>query len=309
MMVHQIIVGKICDEYADKDDRIKVIHKDNDGLSAARNAGAKIANGEWITFVDGDDWLDYNTCEIIYKKLNKIEVDVALFGAIRNNEKVEEKFQYKFSNTTYFDKKGCENLQIEILDFNANLSSQWAKFYKRDFIKKNNLYNIESLKQGAEGIEFNIRVFGKAEKAIFINEFLYHYRYNENSISSHSTNENNFLILECFKKIRETLKNNDNYNKVLPLYYNRLLYVIVTTAISGYFNPSNKETYKDKKRGFKNYLKDSLVKETLKSANLKGIEPARQMIIICIKLRLFWCVNIMAKIRKKQKILQRGKNG
>ena len=302
MMAHQIIAGKICDEYKEKDNRIYVIHKENAGLSAARNSGSKIAKGEWITFVDGDDWIEYNTCEIIYEYIQDKELDVALFGAIRNNEKKEQKLIYNFKETTFFDKKACEKMQIKILDFNSKLSSQWGKFYRKKFIEKNNLYNIESLKQGAEGIEFNIRVFEVANRAVFINEFLYHYRYNENSISSCSTDENNFLILDCFRQIKKTLQKKENYKEILPFYYNRLLYVIVTTAISGYFNPNNTEKYKVKKAKLKKYMEQDIIVETLKNTTYKKLDMRRKIIMIFLKIKAYKMISIMAYFRYKSKL-------
>ena len=63
--------GAICDEYAKKDDRIRVIHKENGGLSSARNAGIKIAKGEYIAFVDSDDWIDENFIKLLKEALEK----------------------------------------------------------------------------------------------------------------------------------------------------------------------------------------------------------------------------------------------
>ena len=301
MMDHQIIVGNICDEYAKIDNRILVIHKKNAGLSAARNSGSKIAKGEWITFVDGDDWVEYNTCEIIYQNIQDKDLDVVLFGAIRNSGKKEKKLTYNLKKTTYLDKKECKEMLKKILDFNSNLSSQWGKLYRKNFIKKNNLYNIESLKQGAEGIEFNIRVFERASKAVFIDEYLYHYRYNENSISACSTEENNLLILDCFCEIKKTLKNNENYEEILPFYYNRLLYVIVTTAVSGYFNPNNAGKYKIKKEKLKKYMENDIIKEALKNATYKNIDIKRKIILILIKIKAYRMVSIIVYFRYKSK--------
>ena len=307
-MALQTIAGKICDEYAKKDSRITTIHKQNGGLSAARNSGSKIAKGEWITFVDADDWIELNTCELIYSKsLENNNLDVILYGRIRNLGNTQIKMKYDFEDDTIFDKEGCQKLQKNILNFNSNLSSQVDKFYNRKFIEKNKLYNLENLQQGAEGIEFNIRVFEMADKAMFVNGFLYHYRYNENSISSYSTEENNYLTLDCFKEIKKTLQKNEKYNEILPLYYNRLLYVIVTTAISGYFNPDNKENYKVKKMNCKKYLKNELVQEAFKYSTWKGIGIQRKIIIIFLKIKFFAGINILANIRKKQKSLKNSK--
>ena len=69
---------QICDEYAQKDSRIKVIHKENGGVSSARNEGLKIAKGEWISFIDADDWVEKNFCEILLNKAVKTQSDIAL---------------------------------------------------------------------------------------------------------------------------------------------------------------------------------------------------------------------------------------
>ena len=71
--------GKICDSYAKKDSRIKVIHKKNGGLSDCRNKGISVATGEWITFVDGDDYVDLNMIDILYKNIGNTTPDVYIY--------------------------------------------------------------------------------------------------------------------------------------------------------------------------------------------------------------------------------------
>ena len=72
--------GKICDEYNLKDNRIKVIHKENGGLSSARNAGLDIAQGEYIGFVDSDDWIELDMYEELYKICKENDTDVGIVG-------------------------------------------------------------------------------------------------------------------------------------------------------------------------------------------------------------------------------------
>lgn len=74
--------GKICDEYAEKDSRIIVIHKPNGGLSEARNAGLNIAKGDYILFVDSDDWLETNACESVINFAKDHNADIVTFGVI-----------------------------------------------------------------------------------------------------------------------------------------------------------------------------------------------------------------------------------
>ena len=78
--------GEICDEYAKKDKRIRVIHKENGGLSDARNAGLDIAKGEYIAFVDSDDWIHPQMLEILYLVGKKTQADIISFGFTKVNE-------------------------------------------------------------------------------------------------------------------------------------------------------------------------------------------------------------------------------
>ena len=72
--------GKICDEYALKDSRIKVIHKENGGASSARNAGLDVAKGEYIGFVDSDDWIEMDMYGELYRLIKENNTDISVCG-------------------------------------------------------------------------------------------------------------------------------------------------------------------------------------------------------------------------------------
>ena len=83
----------LCDAWAEKDNRIKVIHKKNGGLSSARNAGLNIATGEWVTFVDSDDWLEPDTYAAVFEKLacsNAAEVDMVEFPVEYDGQSIKD---------------------------------------------------------------------------------------------------------------------------------------------------------------------------------------------------------------------------
>ena len=76
--------GKLCDEYAKKDSRIKVVHKQNGGLVSARNAGYDVATGDWMMYVDGDDWLDADCCQVMLDAVaGKPDVDIVFWKCIQ----------------------------------------------------------------------------------------------------------------------------------------------------------------------------------------------------------------------------------
>lgn len=292
--------SEICDYYEKLDNRVKVIHKINGGLSAARNTGVKVSNGKWIMFVDGDDWIERECCQKMYDAVKKHDVQLAMCGMYKDLDNRSIPYSYYIEPEKKYDKEGCAWLQEQVLHNNGNIATAYCKLIKKDVLETNNIYHDEVLRQGAEGIEFNLRLFDKIESAVFINDNLYHYIYNSESISSKHDVRNHEYVLNCFDKIYQfVIKKN---NKDLEYwFFNRMLYIIITTAISGYFNPSNKETYGQKKRGYKEYLSRDLVKKSLNKNCHKELSLSRKLVLFLIKHKLFIIVNIMAILRYKQK--------
>lgn len=296
--------GKICDDFANKDKRIKVIHQKNSGLSAARNSGQRLANGKWIAFVDGDDWVERETYQILYNlaEQNNHDVDVILFNFVKdfpNRSIPMDSRKYVENNKIYKTNQEIKYLQSMMLNYNANLATVPTKFIKKAFLDKNNLFHNEKLRQGAEGIEFNVRLFGKATKALYVEKMFYHYIYNSESITSVHNEQNHYMVLECFKEIKKNIDNTDE--KMMDYFYNRMNNVILTTAISGYFSYTNNKKYSIQKKEYQRYLKNDLVQEVLQKSNYYNLSVTKKIILFCIKHNLFFIVSFASKIRIKQK--------
>ena len=295
--------GTICDEFAKEDKRIKVIHQENKGLAGARNSGLEISNGNYITYVDGDDYLDENGIERLYSYTKDKNYDVIRGQYYRDKE---EKIGFKNIqiNKIYNGKDDMIFLKENVLNLDSRIYMAWGALYKIDLLKDNGIYNDEKLKQGSEDTEFNFRLFDYAKTAIFVNEYCYHYTYNENSISAYTTEENNYRVLDCFSKILENIKKQDaKYYEQLYLQFNiRMLYVIVTTFISGYFNPKNTEKMSVKRKQISNYLKQDIVKDALKHKYIKKLDIKRKIVIMLIRLKWFEIISFLGNIRMNKKI-------
>lgn len=293
--------GTICDEYAAKDSRIRALHKPNGGLSSARNYGCKAAQGKWVMFVDGDDWIEPDMCQEMYEAGENKRVQLVMCGIMKDYGKSATEYKFYLEDGKTYAGAECKWLQQQLLVYNANIAVAYSKLIDRNLLIENQIFHDEMLKQGAEGLEFNLRLFEKLESAAFINKPFYHYIYNESSISASHNEANHKYVIKCFEKIKSFIDTSDNKELLQPWFDNRLLYVIVTTAISGYFNPSNTEPYADKKRKYSEYLEQAIVKNALKTKNTAGIGKQRKIVLFFVRHRMFLMLDMMGKFRKWQK--------
>lgn len=185
---------KICNKYIEKDCRIKLIHKENEGLSAARNTGLNVAKGKYILYVDSDDYIEYDACE----QLLKGDVDNVDFivGACRKiyNEKISYLKHTNIKPKISYKSKDFIISSIKNLEWYA---PSWLNLYKRDFLLKNNLYH----KAGYlfEDMEILPKIFLSASKISYVDYPFYNYVIRENSITtSPNTSKKTEMILEIY---------------------------------------------------------------------------------------------------------------
>lgn len=164
---------RICDEYAAKDSRIKVIHQQNSGVSAARNNGIEAAKGRYFWFVDGDDGITDGAFEVI-RSFFSYDFDVLSFDNIP---------QAEFSQTETADGKRyaviCDEEEksklIRISNGGGFLPYSWKKIFKASFIKNNGIKFDSRLKYGEDSV-FNFEAFIRADRIVFSEACVYSYR-------------------------------------------------------------------------------------------------------------------------------------
>ncbi len=125
--------GEVCDKYAQNDNRIKVVHKKNGGVSSARNIGLEIATGKYIMFVDSDDYTDEKSCEVMVKAIEKYDVDmvVSSYNTVYNGKVVKHICPEKVYNSVESMK---DDFRLIYLD--CFLNSPWNKLFKKEHITK-----------------------------------------------------------------------------------------------------------------------------------------------------------------------------
>lgn len=292
--------GAVCDEYAAEDPRIRVLHQENRGLSAARNAGFLAASGAWIMFVDGDDWIDPDMCECMHAAAVREDAQLVMCGIMKEYGRSSEEYHFYIEEKTYRGEE-CRWLQQQLLVYNGNIAVAYSKLIRKSWLEEQHILHDEQLRQGAEGLEFNLRLFETLTSAVFINRPFYHYIYNENSISASHDERNHEYVLNCFEKIRKFIETSKNRDALLPWFDNRLLYVIITTAVSGYFSPSNAEPYRVKKRKFAEYLRRPMVARALRTRNREGLSRQRRTVLFLIRHHMYFALNQLGILRRWQK--------
>ena len=187
--------GKICDEYAEKDKRIRVIHKENDGLSDARNKGLDNASGNYFMFVDGDDYIAPNMAECLYKKISEAKADIAacnyryIFES--DGEKdfaTENKAEVINANEIFYNRKNERNYGFWTVAWNKlykrekfkSLSFRFGKYHEDEFWA-NDIYQMDI-------------------KAVTVSESLYYYRQRGNSIMGNKNIRKCFDIIDAFEE-------------------------------------------------------------------------------------------------------------
>jgi glycosyltransferase involved in cell wall biosynthesis len=220
--------GKICDEYAQKDNRIKVIHKPNGGLVSAWKAGVEISTGEYIGFVDGDDYVKPEMYEKLLEAIIINDADIAETDYISDGIKTDK----NRDKTFVFDNVNKAEFLNEYFNFwesEKNIHPvRWDKLFDSRLIKDNLKYCNSGLTLGED---FNITLCAVADskKIVLIPEKLYFYRNNRESMTrkydSHLW-ENSLLLFKTIKDICSIKNINPD------LFYNYFNYIILLNLIN-----------------------------------------------------------------------------
>ena len=175
----------ILQQYSNNDNRIRIISKENGGLSSARNAGLKVAKGDYICFLDSDDYAEPNLCERLYTEILEYKPDIIAFGA-NIFPLTKETDPWTFNNLSPWTQKFRKFKPAILLSANRGYPFVWRNCFKREYLEKKSIKFNEQILYGEDTI-FQICAFPGAENIIYISDKLYNYRYDrKNSLMFNS---------------------------------------------------------------------------------------------------------------------------
>ena len=243
----------IYNKFQSNDERILVLKQQNSGVSKARNTGVKAATGDYICFVDSDDWAELNYCSELYSLLVGENADISIVEASYEDENGNVLCSKPISDEKIFDGNRALVLLLEDQEIQSH---PWGKLFKADLLK--NVHFPENLKC-FEDYSTLFKIFNKAVKVVKSNEKLYHYIQREDSLShnlSPATAYQFFLaIMEVFEFWRNSAKVGDR-NKIVKNIVRKLLMVL--KRITRNTKVDEMKSEKDEiRRAFNSFLKYS----------------------------------------------------
>lgn len=289
---------KICDEYKEKDSRIIVVHKKNGGVSSARNTGLNLAKGDWIAFIDADDWVEKEYLEelICNAKEKNVNISMCGYNRISNNGNKEKKSNNK--------KEIVDSKEYLIRALNPQTGYGFVplKIINKKIIK--NIKFNQNLTVGEDAL-FNMEIAPNINKAFYCNKALYNYRNNSESVVKKF--DHNYAkkylksMQECKKYIFEEYKDEN----IRQNYYNFVAFHVMLVAVNFCYHPNNK--IKNKTKLLKEICSYQDFKEGIEKSNYSNISLTRKITLFTLKHRLYFFTSIICNIRQGQNRISRGK--
>ena len=219
---------EICDDYASKDNRIIVIHKNNGGLMSARQAGLKAATGEYVCFIDGDDWIELDMYQKIADAITDTNADCIITQFFYSYSDREVKSEYKI-NKPFYNRDEILNEIVPTMLFDGEYyrfgiyPCCWTKVFRREILEKH-LPDVDINIRMGEDIAFTYPCVWDCNSIAFIDEPLYHYRQNPESMTaSYDKNLYNNYIIPYNALLNKSNELDVNISYQLPYY---LLYLV-----------------------------------------------------------------------------------
>lgn len=292
------------------DNRVKVISQNNQGLSGARNIGMNNANGDYIMFIDSDDWIEIDTCEKAINASEKYNADVVFWPYIKEFSD-SQKDNYLFDKTEIiWSEKNINQLSRRMVGLVGdelanpqsidNLVTAWGKLYKKSVIGDVRFTDTKII--GTEDALFNIEVFLGINSAVYIPDLLSHYRKDNESSLTHNYKEK--LVSrwkEMYSRIKILLDRNDMSREYYDALNNRICFGLIGLGIN--LAEDRKMSFKEKQKEIHNILSMNHYQIALKDLDFSYLPIQWKVFFKLAKnnnaLLLLWLLKIMDYLRKK----------
>lgn len=293
---------EICNSYAARDSRIIVIDQKNQGAGGARNTGLRAARGEWIYFVDGDDYVAPDACDTLAKYMDQGHDVIFFTNAVCAGDKIRQVRHSKQS--ILFDRDDFFELQLSTLNRLGRYKYEmdvvepaciWNKMYNREFLINNHVEFVTNFPR-LEDIHFGLLVYDKAKKGIYVPFVGYYYQINDGSVT-HRYQKN---VIEEFEIVNRGLGqfvSEKNDPRLQKAYYERIATHIRTCVVLYLCNSSNPESYWERRKKFMQLRTREPYASAVKNTSILDYRGYKEKILTqAIKWKCFWLCEVLCRL-------------
>lgn len=294
---------EICNSYAQKDNRIKVLNQDNQGPASARNKALHVATGEWIGFVDGDDFVDPRICTNVVEYFNE-NYDFIIFsyadyekGAIHKVDHARDKIEFEKNHFGILQQATLNDIGRYKYNLRmVNPVGLWNKFYKRKFIEEHKIaFDPDILK--LEDIAFNFMVYEYANRALYIPDVGYYYCYNPDSVTHrYQADIVDKLDMSNFK-FEKLVKSSKESERLKAPLYERIARHMGTAVVLYLCNKNNTDSYVLRKRKFRQIRRKEPYSSALRKVSIFAFCGYKERVLtFAVKYGLFGMCEMLCKL-------------
>lgn len=292
--------GEICDAYAKKDERIRVIHKENGGLTSAWKAGAEASTGKYLGFVDSDDWIDEDMYERLWESAVIWHSDLVVCGLVFDYEdpSLESRKEISDFQKEYYDRGELESLYPKLINdgrfFGRMLQpARVTKLYRRELVEKNMSLCKEEVTVG-EDMQLTLPVLLDADSISVVKDFYpYHYWFNQKSM----TGKYDPNYLDKIKIMEKRLKQ-ISAEKGLYDFAPQLTNDFLGLAVIGMKNSivRNTEGRQSAMEMIRKYCNDETVREALNTHTMNRLPLTIKVFFLLMKGKCYHICHLICKL-------------
>lgn len=295
--------AELCDGFAASDSRVRVLHKPNGGLSSARNEGFKIAAGNYIWWVDSDDWTEPGALQKLWEATADSVPDMVKFNHYRSASERE------FCRSTAEPGVYSTEAELELLRNAAFFRtgkfclSVWSHIYRREFLQAGNLTFVSERVVGSEDYLFNLQAYPEAVRVVVLTDAFYDYRLREGSLTQGYRKELLKRYTELYLQLRQRydrMGRLEQYEGKLSRFY--VWHLIHGTGIGHEYRNTRDHTRQDGRRTLKEFFANPVFIRCVRSCDRTGLTTNERIQLWAMRWGIeplfYWLYVIKPRLKK-----------